>query len=203
MMERPTGRTRGERRLGMHYLQIAQVRVVITQPEFSLAQVIHNCDAVEVGDIAEPLVISEPPVEAGPRTFSPFMTATGDIKGVVVGTLSALLNFGSSFGTARALPGVSTGHLAFLEKGIADEGAIVYIDVGQRDAVRVGDLFIVYRQLQLNKDLYPYPREVRRIEGTRRAIGELIVVTVGERASTALVTFSDDTISAGDSVERR
>lgn len=202
-MERPNGRTKEERDLGMHYLQIAQIDVVLTQPEFSLARVFQVCDAVEIGDIAEPLQISEPPAAAAPRTFSPFMTATGDIKGAVVATLNALLNFGSVSGSSRALPGVRTGYLSPLEQGLAHEGTIVYIDVGQRETVKAGDLFIVYRQLQLNKDLYPLPKELRRLQGARTAIGELIVVKAGERASAALVTYADDTISAGDAIERR
>lgn len=191
-IERPNGRTKDERNLGMHYLDIAQINVVLTQPEFSLARVFQNCDAVEIGDIAVPLQIPEPPVVASPRRFSPFMTVTGDVKGAVVTTLSVLFNFGSTFGSSRALPGVRTGNLGSLEKGIAYEGAIVYIDVGQREAVKPGDVFIAYRQLQL-----------RQLPGARTAIGELIVVKVGERASTALVTYADDAISAGDSVERR
>ncbi|MBI2150818.1 MAG: hypothetical protein HYU27_09485 [Acidobacteria bacterium] len=199
-MERPNGRsTKEERNLGMHYLHIAQIKVVLTQPEFSLARVFQTCDAVEIGDIAEPLQISEPPVEAGPRTFSPFMTVTGDVKGAVVTTLSVLLNFGST----RALPGVRTGNLSLLEKGLAHEGTIVYIDVGRREAVKAGDLFIVYRPIQLNKDLYPLPKELRKLQAARTAIGELIVVKAGERASAAMVTYADDAISAGDSVERR
>src|SRR5262249_36310118 len=51
----PYGRTKAERDLGTHYLDIAQLRVVLAQPEFSLARVVHTCaDAVDVGDILMP-----------------------------------------------------------------------------------------------------------------------------------------------------
>jgi len=43
----PDGRTAFTRDLGMHYLDIAQIRVVVVQPEFSLARVMNSCgDAV-------------------------------------------------------------------------------------------------------------------------------------------------------------
>src|SRR5204863_6013993 len=35
----PNGRTRKERELGMHYLDVGQLKVVLTQPDFSLARV--------------------------------------------------------------------------------------------------------------------------------------------------------------------
>jgi hypothetical protein len=37
----------------------------------------------------------------------------------------------------------------------------------------------------------------------REAVGEVVILKVDERASTALVTYSADMISPGDSVERR
>jgi hypothetical protein len=90
-----------------------------------------------------------------------------------------------------------------MERGVAGEGAIVYIDLGQNRAVRPGDLFIVYRYTQYDDRVDNLPREVHRLENARTAIGELVVVKVGERASTALVTYSTDALSMGDIVERR
>ena len=90
-----------------------------------------------------------------------------------------------------------------MEQGIASEGMIVYIDVGQDKSVKPGDVFIVFRDVETEQRLYDLPKEVSRLKKTHNAIGELIVVKVGERAATALVTYAADGLALGDSVERR
>lgn len=199
----PKGRTSKDRNLGMHYLDIAQLSVVLTQPDFSLARVMRSCEAVEVGDIMMPFQqIQLPPIPA-PRRFSPTMKASGDVKGSVVIAKSVLMNFGSTLKGTSMIPGVRGGHLGSLERGVASEGNIVYLDIGQDSGVKPGDIFIVYRATQLDDKLYDLPKESKKIQGLKNAIGELIVLKVGERASTALVTYASDGISLGDSVERR
>jgi hypothetical protein len=202
-IEKQEGRTRRQRELGMHYLDVAQVVVVVAQPDFSLARVYRSCDVVELGDWVMPFEVLEAPVVPTPRTFGPFMTVTGDIKGSIVTTLGTLLNFGTVFKGTSIVPGVQSGDLAALEKGIAFEGTVVYIDVGEQDGVRVGDQFIVFQRTNLDNRLYTLPEETRLLRQERRAVGELIVLKTGERASTALVTYAADALSAGDPVERR
>lgn len=202
-IDRPEGRTRDERNLGMHYIDVAQIQVVLAQPDFALARVVSNCDAVEIGDIMLPWQRITPPSLTRPRPFNPFMTVAGGVKGSVVTSLGVLRNFGSTFKGSGKTPGVRGGDLGSLEKGIGSEGTIVYIDIGQREGVRPGDLFIVYQQLELDGQLYDLPDEAQKLRGQRAAIGELVVVKAGERASTALVTYSSNGIAAGDSVERR
>jgi hypothetical protein len=204
LMTNPTGRTRAERDLGMHYLDVAQIRVVIAQPDFSLARIIHNCaDAVDVGDIMLPFRPIVLPPRPRPRPFSPFMTTTGEVKGAIVSTKGALLNFGSAYKSTGIIPGVRGGRLGAVERGIAPEGTIVYLDIGQENGVNPGDLFIVYRALDVDGRLYQVPLEVEKIKEVRTAIGEVLVLKTGERASTALVTYATDALSLGDAVERR
>jgi hypothetical protein len=69
--------------------------------------------------------------------------------------------------------------------------------------VRPGDVFVAYRYVELDKRLYHYPKESDKLENARTAIGELIVLKVGERGSTALVTYASDALVLGDAVERR
>jgi hypothetical protein len=71
--------------------------------------------------------------------------------------------------------------------------------------VKPGDVFVVYRDVDADVDqrLYNYPSQVKKLKTARRAIGELVVVKVGERAATALVTYATDGLVLGDSVERR
>ncbi len=200
----PEGRTSKERDLGMHYLEIAQVKVALAQPDFSLARVVHNCgDAIEVGDIMIPFRPIVLPPRPRPRPFSPNMTVTSGVKAKIVSTKGVLLNFGSTFKGSRVTPGVPGNHMGGVERGIASEGTIVYLDAGQDKNVKPGDVFIVFRDVQLDERLYALPKEVSALKGKRTAIGELIILKAGERASTALVTYSTDALSLGDSAERR
>ncbi|HYR44685.1 MAG TPA: LysM peptidoglycan-binding domain-containing protein [Terriglobia bacterium] len=200
----PKGRTRMERDLGMHYLEIAYLRVTLTQADFSLARVIHSCgDGVEIGDIMvpfEPIVL--PPLER-PRPFSPLMTTTSGVKGEIVGSQIVLLSNGSRFAGPNIEPGVMGNRLSVVNRGVAVEGSIVYLDIGQNKSVSPGDIFIVYREMVFDSRLYSFPKEADRLKAQRTAVGELIVVKVNERASTALVSYSTDGLSLGDSVERR
>lgn len=199
----PNGRTKADRELGMHYLEVGQLRIVLVQPDFSMGRVLHNCgDAVEVGDILMPFQQLTLPARDRSRPFNPMMTATSGVKGIIISAHDSLLNFGSSVRLSGKIPGAG-GRLSSIERGIAGEGSIVYIDLGQEKAVKAGDVFLVYRNVEVDKRLYDVPKEAQKLKGTRTAVGEMIVLKVGERASTALVTYASDVLVQGDAVERR
>jgi hypothetical protein len=200
----PTGRTKAERDLGMHYLEIAYVRVTLTQADFSLARVIRTCgDAVEIGDVMLPFEPAEFPQPQRPRKFDPLMTTGSGITGEIITTKTVLLSFGSNFAGPMIQPGVGGGGLGVIDRGIAAAGSIVYINLGQDKSVKPGDIFIAYRSETFDGRLFSYSKDVNKLKAQRIAIGELIVLKVGERASSALVTYSSDSLSLGDSVERR
>jgi hypothetical protein len=199
---RPTKRLSSDGNLGMHYLDVAHVQVVMTQPDFSMARVTYDCEGAEFGDLLIPFQDMSVPAPARPRTFSMLMTTTGDVKGSVVVSKSVLTNFGSTFKASRITPGIKGGHLGPFERGVAAEGDIVYLDVGQEEGVKPGDLFIVFREIKPDNDLFSQA-DPGRLRGHRVAVGELIVLKVGERAATALVTYANDVILEGSPVERR
>jgi hypothetical protein len=200
----PEGHTKTERDLGMHYLDIAQVKVTLTQADFSLARVTRNCgDGAEVGDLLLPSETTEPPQPERPRPFDPLMTASGGITGEIVTTKTVLVSSGSNFSGSNIQPGVGGMGLGVIDRGIAADGAIVYINVGEDKGVKPGDIFIAYRTEKFDRRLFSYSKDVGKLKGQRIAIGELIVLKVGERASSALVTYSSDSLSLGDAVERR
>jgi hypothetical protein len=183
-----------DRGLGTHHLEIAQIRVVLGQDTSAMARVIQSCEAVEVGDLVVPYARGQFPALPSRRPFSATIKASGQMPGKIVMTKSVLLNFGGTEikGSTR-LAGVGSGRgmLGDLERGIAGENHVVYLDLARSSGVKPGDLFIVYRDMDT-------------AEGKRKtAIGEVVILRVEERASTALVTYSTDGISLGDSVERR
>ena len=190
-----------EKNLGMHYLEIAQVQIVIGQAEFALGRVTQGCDIVELGDILVPYTKADFPALPSKRPFSGTMKGSGMTPGNIVMTKHTLTNAGSKFGTNTLVPGARSGSLKSLDRGIAAEGTVVYLDIGKSAGVKPGDFFIVFRDVELKDGSRVTGREIR--EKAKTAIGEVVVLKVEERASTALVTYSDDVIVLGDVVERR
>jgi hypothetical protein len=78
---------------------------------------------------------------------------------------------------------------------------VVYLDVGKMEGVKPGDFFIVFRDVVSPDGSKLHDSETK--QNARTAVAELVVLKVEDRASTALVTYSADMISPGDSVERR
>jgi hypothetical protein len=80
------------------------------------------------------------------------------------------------------------------------QGEVVFVDLGKRSGVEVGNrMFVVrrgdgYPQLmsnQVGQDDRKFPA---------RALGEIVVVDVGERISVGLVTLAVQELSVGDIV---
>jgi hypothetical protein len=159
--------------LGMHYLDVGQLQIVQVQEDYSLAQVLYSCDALEPSDVLLPYVHLDAPELPRNRTFSSVMKATGNIKGTVAFFRNSVAVTGSVYSS-------STPPSA---KSIVGTGGVVYLNVGETAGVKPGDLFIVYRG--------------------SAAIAEVAVLKVEEKASTALVTYSTDAVVLGDRVERR
>jgi hypothetical protein len=189
--------------LGMHYLEIAQVRVMTAQPEFSMARVVYGCEAIETGDFMVPYEAVNVPVLPRPRQFSSTMKSAGAPNGTVVTTKNVMLNFGTVFKGSRVIPGTHEGPMAAIEQGIAAEGSIIYLDLGKASGAKTGDLFIVYRDMGPDGTLYEMPKDTKGLTTQHRAIGEVVILKVEERAATALVTYAAVGISQGDAVEKR
>jgi hypothetical protein len=180
---RPTKSVRG---LGMHYLEVAQVQIVIGEADHALGRIINGCESVEMGDILVPFNKVEFPALPAKRSFSGTMKASGQVPGNIVMTKDSVVNSRSK----TEGPAANRRSLKTLEKGIVAEGSVVYLDVGKQAGAKTGDLFIVFRD---------HPK----VENVRTAIAEVVILKVEDTSSSALVTYSDDAISLGDVVERR
>jgi hypothetical protein len=166
-------RSGGAGKLGMHYLDVAQIEIVLAQPDFALARINASCDAAEIGDVLTPYVTLEIPDLPRNRPFASSMTTAGDAKGTVAFMRNAVAVAGSVYSSPTA-PSANS---------IIAAGGVVYINLGKGDGVKAGDLFIVYHG--------------------NAAIAELAVLKVDDRSSSALVTYSTDALRLGDHVERR
>lgn len=197
------GRIAGDRSLGTHYLEIAQVQVVLGQETTAMARVTQSCEPVEVGDLVLPYTRAQFPALPSRRSFSATMKASGQLPGNIIMTKAVLLNFGSELKGTTRLAGVGEGHgpLGDLERGIAGENRVVYIDVAKSSGVKPGDLFIVFRDMAATDGSLTV--DGKNPAKRKTAIGEIVILRVEDRASTALVTYSTDGLSLGDYVERR
>ena len=206
---RPTRRVESTRDdvgdLGRHYLEVGQLEVVMAQPEFAMARIVHACGGIEVGDAIVEFQEIDFPELPGNRPFGPMMPSSGKITGAIAAGRDVLANSGSPvFGSTTVVPGVVSSHLAGISMGVVGESQIVYIDLGQRDGVEPGDIFLIYRPLDLDSRLFDVGEEVSSmLAAQRNVVGELIVLKVEERAATALVTFSSHGVAAGDLIELR
>jgi len=164
----------GATKLGTHYLDVGQIQIVEVQEASALARVTGNCEAVEVNDLVIPYTRYEIPEIPRNRTFSSTMTTPGQLVGSIVFMKNIVASAQSTYHTSN----VSVNKLA-----ITSEGGVVYIDLGKADGVKPGDLFIVYNG--------------------KFAIGEIAVLKVEDKVSSALATYSTEALVLGDRVERR
>jgi LysM repeat protein len=84
---RPTKRVNS---LGTHYLEVAQVEIVMGQADYALARVTQGCEAVEVGDVLIPYTRPDFPTLPANRPFSGTMKGSGQVPGRIATTKSTL-----------------------------------------------------------------------------------------------------------------
>ena len=197
----------GERKIlaatGRPYGEIGRVRIVDTRSHSAIAQVEFSCDPINPGDVAVPFVEKPPVTFRVPGHFDRFAPANGKLSGrVVLGK-----DFDSILGTGMKL----------------------YLNMGSNQGVKVGDYFRVVRSYtatlenpvdslsfaaRTSEDTQARPPsfEANRFTRTkgpnihvrdlpRRAVGEVVVLSVTPTSSSAMVVFALEDVYAGDGVE--
>jgi hypothetical protein len=197
----------GERKVlaatGRPYGEIGRIRVVDTRSHSAIAQVELSCDPINPGDVVVPFV--EKPMVAfrAPSHFDRFAPANSKLTGrIVLGK-----DFDSELGTGMKL----------------------YMNMGSNQGVKVGDYFRVVRsytstlndpvdslsfKAQTSEDTQMRPptfeaNSMTRTKGPnihvgdlpRRAVGEVVVLSVTPTSSSAMVVFALEDVYAGDNVE--
>jgi len=197
----------GERKIlaatGRPYGEMGRVRIVDTRSHSAIAQVEFSCDPINPGDVAVPFVEKPPVTFRVPGHFDRFAPANGKLSGrVVLGK-----DFDSILGTGMKL----------------------YLNMGSNQGVKVGDYFRVVRSYtatlenpvdslsfaaRTSEDTQARPPsfEANRFTRTkgpnihvrdlpRRAVGEVVVLSVTPTSSSAMVVFALEDVYAGDGVE--
>lgn len=188
---------------GRPYGEIGRVRVVDTRSHSAIAQVEFSCDPINPGDVAVPFVEKPPVAFRAPGHFDRFAPANGKLSGrVVLGK-----DFDGELGTGMKL----------------------YMNLGSNQGVKVGDYFRVVRSYTATLEdpvdslsfdtgttedtqMRPPTFEAKRFMRTngvnihvgdlpRRAVGEVVVVSVTPTASSAMLVFALEDVHAGDGVE--
>jgi hypothetical protein len=176
------------RAMGTRYEDLGRLRVVHVDAKTATAEIVFSCDYMQRGDIVQPAVERPAPPLKVNATVDPFAPATGKTAMVV-----------------------STQHYG----QVAGNNAIIYVNLGSAQGVKVGDYFRVFRyQGTRAATAYNTPGYAYVIYGfgstpvrylwndlPREIVGEGIVLRVAPNAATVMITKNLREIYAGDYAE--
>lgn len=177
------------RAMGTVWEDEGRLKVVVAQPNVSIAQVEESCNYMQRGDIVLPFAERQPPALKTEANFDRFAPPSGKGKAMVV-----------------------TGKAFQNQLGMHD---IAYINLGSAQGVQEGEYFRIFRyQGTQDEAVYQSRGIATHIYGfgsapgnwkwdnlPREVLGEGIVLRTGPNSSTVLITFSQREILAGDYVE--
>ncbi|MCA1630758.1 MAG: hypothetical protein LC785_06470 [Acidobacteria bacterium] len=205
--------------LGVFTQEIGRLRVTDVKGAVSIAQVVHSCDQMLLGDLLKPAEVrSTTPSRGEGGTFYQFADSSGKQHGHIV--------------------------LARDAREMVSLNQIVYVDLGTEDNVRAGDRLTIFRKTGKGR-IVDFPEEItpsasggfqswvfkggkfsnksQRVKDTksdpfgppietpeikrtrpempRKVVGELVIINVQGRAATAIITRAGQEIHTGDEVE--
>jgi hypothetical protein len=197
----------GQRKLvasvGRPYAEIGRVRVLDTRSHSAVAQVEFSCDPINPGDLAVPFVEKQPIAFHAPSHFDRFAPSSNKLSGRIL--------LGKDF------------------DGTLGTGMKLYMNLGSNQGVKAGDYFRAVRpysadlndpvdslsfKASTSEDTQKKPPSfegnyLTRTKGPnirvgdlpRRAVGEVVVLSVTPTTSTGMVVFALEDVHAGDWVE--
>jgi hypothetical protein len=175
--------------MGQPWTDLGRIKVIIAGKNISTAQVENTCDFMIRGDVVVPFVERPVPQLKSESNFDKFAPPSGKPKAMVV--------IGKAFR---------------LESGNYD---VVYVNLGSRQGVKVGDYFRIFRyqgngeQLayqtpNVATEVYGYgsaPNHFKPTDLPREILGEGVVLRTAPNSSTVLITLSLKEIYEGDYCE--
>jgi hypothetical protein len=171
-------KAKSKEKYGYYYQDIGRLRVLLAQEDSATVEVIFACEEIQVNDLAI----------AAEQRLSPLQRA-------------------GSFDRFAPPSGKTTGSI-FMSKefrSLLSSGHIVYVDLGGKHNVQVGDYFRVLRRFHkdsvslFNRGDYNHNRAT--FDSMLKVIGEVVILRVEPSTSTALITYSSQDILLGDGVE--
>lgn len=179
--------------LGSPFAELGRIRVTGHTGKMTIAQVESSCDYMVAGDAVVPLIV-HPALQFWPKMpFDRFAPVSGKTQGRVV--MAKDFDF------------------------FVGDGQKVYLDVGADKGVKPGDYFRAVRsgddlrrtpvdylssKASINEDtqgdVIP-PSLGNPADFPRRALAEMIVLSVNAKSSTAMITSALEDVHVGDGVE--
>lgn len=177
------------RKIGTMWQDEGRLRVVVTQPNVSIAQIVHSCNYMQRGDIVLPATERLAPALKPEEKFDRFAPPSGKSLAMVVVGKDFHISMGSN--------------------------EIAYVNLGANQGVKAGDYFRIFRYTgQQNETAYQDRRYAFQVYGygavsskydwqnvPREVVGEGIVLRTTPNASTVLITFVLTEVYAGNYVE--
>ncbi|MFN8006612.1 MAG: LysM peptidoglycan-binding domain-containing protein [Terriglobia bacterium] len=164
---------------GYYYVDIGRVRVLFAKENSATAQVLFACGEISVEDQIIPGEDRVSPMRRDPVAFEKFAPPSGKTHGKVFMTKEYLTQTG--------------------------DGDIVFLDLGKRDNIQVGDYLRIARSFSdsnislFNKSAFRKHEE--SFAEVRKVIGEAVVIRVAEKTATCLIIYSTEEIMLGDTME--
>ncbi len=177
------------RGMGTTYADLGRLRVVHTEENVSVAEVVFSCDYMQRGDIVQPFAERPAPPFKAAAKFDRFAPLSGKAVGVVVSA--------KGFGQ------------------MAGDGTVVYTNLGSGQGVKVGDYIRIFRYQGSRQEtayvdadtsykMFGFGKSPAAYRGgqlPREILGEGIVLRVSPTASTLLLTVGSRQIYPGDHSE--
>ena len=178
--------------LGLMYQEVGRLRVNMVRPGSATATVLHTCDAVSVGDVCIPFNTKQEPLIQTGRRLDMFAPPSGKTTGTIVAGKGFTMLLG--------------------------QRDVVYLDIGGKEGVTLGQYYRVYRPFDRPNDLFQkasmqYPTHIASLQVSPRLtplqqkelprdiLGELVIIHVEGKSATGLITSIRRPIVVGDYVE--
>ena len=187
------GQKRMLKQLGTMYEQVGRIKVNIVHAQSATAHILHACDSISAGDFLIPFNVKAAIPKKPAAGFDRFAPASGK----TVGTIVTGKQYARTLGT----------------------GDIAYLDIGGNHGVQVGQNCRVFRPFE-SSARHPNRRYMNKVPDKimgqriglhlsraeqqrlpRSVLGEMVILHVEPRSATALISFSQKEIFAGDHVE--
>lgn len=188
---------------GQPYEEVGRVKIIDTRSRTAIGQIEYSCDGINPGDTAIPFAEKQTVTFHAPIRFDRFLPSSSKTSGrIVMGK-----DFDSQLGT----------------------GQKVYLNVGANQGVKIGDFYRAVRNYQVDLDdpvdslsfkaaiaedtqkKTPSvdPAMFTKGDGPvihvrdlpRRAVGEIVILSVTNTTATGMIVFALEDVHAGDMVE--